>query len=160
MYLRGAETCFLDKILQHWGSRSDGRFGGTESPIGMPGHQSLSVGVLILTSLPLRHCHDHQQHHPPGVERVRMEADLHQNALCGCRGRSVDVSICRDILDLADEIKAELVNAAEDLSATALADRITVNTGNVRITEDTSLQSIAGARGRYSLVSTEREALP
>lgn len=72
----------------------------------------------------------------------------------------MDVSICRDILDLADEIKAELGNAAEDLSATALADRITVNTGNVRITEDTSLQSIAGARGRYSLVSTEREALP
>jgi hypothetical protein len=73
---------------------------------------------------------------------------------------SVDFSIYRDILDLAGEIKAELGNAAEDLSATALADRITVNTGNVRIIEDTSLQSIAGARGRYSLVSTEREALP
>ena len=73
---------------------------------------------------------------------------------------SVDFSIYRDILDLAGEIKTELGNAAEGLSATALADRITVNTGNVRITEDTSLQSIAGARRRYSLVSTEREATP
>lgn len=72
---------------------------------------------------------------------------------------SVDFSIYRDILDLAGEIKAELGEGAEDLSATVLNDRIKTDTGNVRITEDLSLPSITSEGGEYSLVSTEREAL-
>lgn len=50
----------------------------------------------------------------------------------------MDFSIYRDILDLAGEIKAELGEDAEDLSATVLNDSIKTDTGNVRITEDLS----------------------
>jgi hypothetical protein len=50
--------------------------------------------------------------------------------------------IYRDTLDLAGEIKAAFGNDAEDLSATTLNDRIKIDTGNVRVTEDPSLTNI------------------
>jgi hypothetical protein len=69
----------------------------------------------------------------------------------GTKTLSVDFSIWRDILDLAGEIKAELGDDAEDLTAATLNDRIKTDTGNVRIvTKDLSLPSIASEGWRYS----------
>jgi hypothetical protein len=106
-------------------------------PCGLPKHGNLEsgsrgVGDTLRASSPHQGTILSKSTEPAGLSAFRSFREF----------LSIHHWIYRDTLDLAGEIKAAFGNDAEDLSATTLNDRIKIDTGNVRVTEDPSLTNI------------------